>query len=157
MGDKVVQDDDDTEGTGYWSVMESAERHISAPTIAAAQFLRVASGNRSQRLKVSEKLNLPKPQRIQLKHEEEGNVIEDLRMGLFCCPGIILSRLGVDCTRLKSSRLEHRSGYLHSDMASWLHYSKRSHRRYAGIDICKRVRTGSSTHIYELEAYPGDC
>jgi len=81
--DKVVQDDDDTEGTGYWSVMESAERHISAPTIAAAQFLRVASGNRSQRLKVSEKLNLPKPQRIQLKHEEEGNVIEDLRMAVY--------------------------------------------------------------------------
>lgn len=50
--DKVVQDDDDTEVTGYWSVMEAAEYHVSAPMISAAQFLRVASGNRAQRVQV---------------------------------------------------------------------------------------------------------
>ncbi|CZT12250.1 uncharacterized protein RAG0_16142 [Rhynchosporium agropyri] len=53
--DKVIQDDDDTE--------------------AAAQFLRVASGNRPQRLKVAEKLSLAKPPKFRLEDEDEGNVI----------------------------------------------------------------------------------
>ncbi|EXJ71551.1 5'-methylthioadenosine phosphorylase [Cladophialophora psammophila CBS 110553] len=51
--DKVVQEDDNTEGRGFWSVIEAAARHVSAPTIAARQFLRVASGNRSKRLEVA--------------------------------------------------------------------------------------------------------
>ncbi|KAL1744363.1 6-phosphogluconate dehydrogenase [Schizophyllum fasciatum] len=56
--DKVVQDDDGTEGTGYWTVAESALRHVAAPTIAAGHALRIASGNRAQRLKVADKLQL---------------------------------------------------------------------------------------------------
>lgn len=36
--------------------MEAAQRHVSAPTIAAAHFLRVASADRAQRLQVVEKL-----------------------------------------------------------------------------------------------------
>lgn len=68
--DKVVQDDDDSEGTGYWTVMEAADRHVSAPTIAAAHFFRVASGNRAQRLKVAEKLSIPKPQKVAFADEE---------------------------------------------------------------------------------------
>ncbi|KAJ5219657.1 hypothetical protein N7468_008861 [Penicillium chermesinum] len=48
--DKVVQDDDDTEGTPHWAIEESAARHVSSPTLAAAHYLRVASGNRAERL-----------------------------------------------------------------------------------------------------------
>ncbi|KAL3471538.1 6-phosphogluconate dehydrogenase [Aspergillus californicus] len=59
--DKVVQDDDNTEGTPYWSVMESAARHISAPTIATAHYMRIASGNRAERLEVAKKLRIPGP------------------------------------------------------------------------------------------------
>ena len=51
--DKVVQDDDSSEGTGFWSAMEGAWRHVSAPTIATGQFLRYASGQREERLKVA--------------------------------------------------------------------------------------------------------
>ncbi|KAJ5247852.1 6-phosphogluconate dehydrogenase decarboxylating [Penicillium chermesinum] len=47
--DKVVQDDDGTEGTPFWSLMESAARHVSCPTLAAAHYLRIASGNRQER------------------------------------------------------------------------------------------------------------
>jgi len=61
--DKVVQDDDNSEGTLYWTVMDAANRHVSAPTIAAGHFFRVASGNRAQRLKVVEKLDIPKLQK----------------------------------------------------------------------------------------------
>ncbi|KAL4749790.1 hypothetical protein BDW72DRAFT_204456 [Aspergillus terricola var. indicus] len=62
--DKVVQDDDNTEGTPYWSVMESASRHISAPTLATAHFMRIASGNRIERLEVAKQLRLPSPSPI---------------------------------------------------------------------------------------------
>lgn len=83
--DKVVQDDDDTEGTGYWSVMEAAAMHVSAPTIAAAQFLRVASGNREQRLKVAKKLSLGKPQKIRMStsNDDQQAMIEELRRAVY--------------------------------------------------------------------------
>lgn len=81
--DKVVQDDDDTEGTGYWSVMEAAEYHVSAPTIAAAQFLRVASGNRAQRIKVSDNLKLARPQALHIQEGKKDEFIEELRCATY--------------------------------------------------------------------------
>ncbi|KAL4908698.1 hypothetical protein BDW74DRAFT_165497 [Aspergillus multicolor] len=62
--DKVVQDNDNTEGTPYWSVMESASRHISAPTLATAHFMRIASGNRIERLEVAKQLRVLSPSPI---------------------------------------------------------------------------------------------
>ncbi|KAL2819594.1 nucleoside phosphorylase domain-containing protein [Aspergillus cavernicola] len=62
--DKVVQDDDNTEGTPYWSIMESAARHVSAPTLATAHYMRIASGNRGERLEVAKRLRVPKPNPI---------------------------------------------------------------------------------------------
>lgn len=59
--DKVVQDDDDTEGTPAWSISESSLRHISSPTLAAGYYLRVASGNREERLQVAENMSMPGP------------------------------------------------------------------------------------------------
>ncbi|KAJ5206601.1 hypothetical protein N7491_002784 [Penicillium cf. griseofulvum] len=54
--DKVVQDDDDTEGTPVWNIIESASRHISIPTLAMAHYLRIASGNGAERLLAAKKL-----------------------------------------------------------------------------------------------------
>ncbi|KAF8463098.1 6-phosphogluconate dehydrogenase C-terminal domain-like protein [Kalaharituber pfeilii] len=48
--DKVVQDADSSEGTGIWTVSESAHKHVSAPTISCAHFYRIASADRAQRL-----------------------------------------------------------------------------------------------------------
>ncbi|EKG10310.1 6-phosphogluconate dehydrogenase [Macrophomina phaseolina MS6] len=79
--DKVVQDDDDSEGTLYWTVMDAADRHISAPTIAAGQFFRVASGNRAQRLKAEKKLDIPKPRKVDVKDKEA--LIETLRKAVY--------------------------------------------------------------------------
>lgn len=59
--DKVVQDDDNTEGTPMWSVMESAARHVSAPALATAHYMRIASGNRIERVEVAKKLQMPSP------------------------------------------------------------------------------------------------
>ncbi|EQL33427.1 6-phosphogluconate dehydrogenase [Blastomyces dermatitidis ATCC 26199] len=82
VGDKVVQDDDDTEGTLYWMVMEAADRHVSAPTIATGQFLRVASGNRRQRLLVADKLKVPHPKKMEATKDAD-SFIETLRKAVF--------------------------------------------------------------------------
>ncbi|EON66153.1 6-phosphogluconate dehydrogenase [Coniosporium apollinis CBS 100218] len=78
---KVVQDDDDSEGTLYWTVMEAARRHISAPTIATGHFFRVASGARAQRLRVAKKLKMPQPQKASDVDKEA--FVEDLRKAVY--------------------------------------------------------------------------
>lgn len=80
--DKIVQDDDSTEGTLYWTVAEAALRHISAPTIATGHFMRVASGDRDQRIRVSDQLRMPNPSRMQV--EDEPQFVEMLRKAVFC-------------------------------------------------------------------------
>ncbi|GFP52395.1 hypothetical protein ACSS6W_003553 [Trichoderma asperelloides] len=100
--DKVVQDDDGTEGTPSWSIMESAMRHISCPTLAAGFYLRVASGNREERLKIADKFSIPKPKPIQ-EIKDNGQMIEDLRKAVYCaflasyCQGLeLIARASID-------------------------------------------------------------
>ncbi|OCK73442.1 6-phosphogluconate dehydrogenase C-terminal domain-like protein [Lepidopterella palustris CBS 459.81] len=80
--DKVVQDVDNTEGTLYWTVSESAFRHVAAPTIATGHFIRVASGNRDQRLRVAEKLNIPGPHKANDVRDKEA-LLEDLQRAVY--------------------------------------------------------------------------
>lgn len=80
--DKVVQDDDNTEGTPLWSIMDSAARHISAPTLATAHFMRIASGNREERVRVAKKIDVPSPKPIEhIKDTKE--FIEHLRRAVY--------------------------------------------------------------------------
>ncbi|KAI0009352.1 6-phosphogluconate dehydrogenase, decarboxylating [Xylariaceae sp. FL0662B] len=69
--DKVVEDEDSPEGTLYWTVMDAANRHVSAPTIAAGQFFRVASANRAQRLKVVDALKLTRPRFVDVENIDD--------------------------------------------------------------------------------------
>lgn len=80
--DKVVQDDDSSEGTLFWTVMEAAYRHVSAPTIATGQFFRVASGDRDQRMCVADKLNVSAPKKGDVTDKE--SFIESLRRAVYC-------------------------------------------------------------------------
>ncbi|KAJ5259546.1 hypothetical protein N7478_012527 [Penicillium angulare] len=83
--DKVVQDDDDTEGTPHWAIEESASRHIATPTLAAAHYLRVASGNRAERLVTAEMLQLKEPSVVQDISEKGKEVlVDDLHDALYC-------------------------------------------------------------------------
>lgn len=99
--DKVVQDCDDSEGTFFWSVAEAAERHVSAPTMSATQFLRVASANRAQRLKVADKLNIPEPQKASVS--DKAAFVETLRKAVYTsvlcsfCQGLeLIARTSAD-------------------------------------------------------------
>ncbi|KAF3482716.1 6-phosphogluconate dehydrogenase [Arthroderma uncinatum] len=78
MHDAVGDGDDDTAGTLYWSVMEAADRHVSAPSIAAGQFLRVSSRNRKQRLRVAQKLSIEPPKKLKHIHDVP-TFVEQLR------------------------------------------------------------------------------
>jgi 6-phosphogluconate dehydrogenase len=100
--DKVVQDDDSSEGTLFWSVSEAALRHVSAPTIAAGHFFRVASGDRDQRLRVAEKLKIPSPRKFSSACDVE-KFVETLRQAVYCsilaayCQGLeLVARASTD-------------------------------------------------------------
>ncbi|KAI0349982.1 6-phosphogluconate dehydrogenase decarboxylating [Trametes cingulata] len=84
--DKVVQDADDSEGTGFWTVVEAANRHVSAPTISSAHFFRIASSDRAQRMQVVEALGegigAARKQHVDEKFKNE--FIEDLRLAAYC-------------------------------------------------------------------------
>ncbi|CAI7678454.1 unnamed protein product [Penicillium pancosmium] len=101
--DKVVQDNDDTEGTPHWAIEESASRHISTPTLATAHYLRVASGNREERLVAAKTLQLPKPSLIQgINDKEKESLVDDLHDALYCtflssfCQGLELIKRASD-------------------------------------------------------------
>lgn len=81
--DKVVQDDDNTEGTPFWSIMESASRHVSAPSLATAHYLRIASGNRAERVDAAKKLQLPSPRTME-GIQDRTAFIETLRRAVYC-------------------------------------------------------------------------
>ncbi|KAJ5646865.1 hypothetical protein N7490_003237 [Penicillium lividum] len=101
--DKVVQDDDGTEGTPLWSLMESAARHVSCPTLAAAHYMRIASGNRQERVQVSKKLQMPSPRPIINSQSSNEAIIEKLRLAVYSsflssfCQGLeLISRASDD-------------------------------------------------------------
>ncbi|BFZ64992.1 hypothetical protein YB2330_006155 [Saitoella coloradoensis] len=82
--DKVVQDSDNSEGTGVWSLREAAARHVSAPTIAAAHFMRIASSNRPDRLAfVKNGPQIPTPKNAPLEGKERDEFVEDLRKAVY--------------------------------------------------------------------------
>ncbi|KAJ5168642.1 6-phosphogluconate dehydrogenase decarboxylating [Penicillium canariense] len=100
--DKVVQDDDNTEGTPLWSVMESASRHVSTPTLTVAHYLRIASGNRAERDRAAKKLQMPTP-RLMENTRDRAAVLEKLRKAVYCsflasfCQGLeVIARASED-------------------------------------------------------------
>lgn len=99
--DKVVQDDDDTEGTPTWAIMESASRHVSCPTLAAGLYLRSASGNRAERFKAAQNISIPAPRA--LKGIDQRPTIELIRRAVYCaflasyCQGLeLIARASLD-------------------------------------------------------------
>ncbi|KAL9047779.1 MAG: hypothetical protein Q9162_007952 [Coniocarpon cinnabarinum] len=70
--DKVVQDTDATEGTGYWTLEAAADLHVPHPTLAAAHSFRLGSGYSKARYDLSSTLEGPfaKPQRLSVRDLE---------------------------------------------------------------------------------------
>jgi 6-phosphogluconate dehydrogenase len=87
--DAVVQDANDSEGTGVWANLEAISAHIPAPSLSAAHFLRIASASVSQRHLVKESLGTPSPCAIPLEESQKLIFLEDLRksvhVGVLAC------------------------------------------------------------------------
>jgi 6-phosphogluconate dehydrogenase len=76
---------DNEEGTGVWSNDEAVSKHIPAPTLSAAHFLRVVSANRAQREHVKSTFHGSfLPSKIEMKDDKEREAfIEDLRWAVY--------------------------------------------------------------------------
>ncbi|PQE32140.1 6-phosphogluconate dehydrogenase protein [Rutstroemia sp. NJR-2017a WRK4] len=82
--DKVVQDVDGSEATGIWSNTEAVDRHVPAPTLSTAHFLRIVSAFRGHRQRVNEAFKGTfKPSKISIKDDEKEAFLEDLRWAVY--------------------------------------------------------------------------
>ncbi|KAK4554144.1 hypothetical protein LTR86_008671 [Recurvomyces mirabilis] len=104
--DKVVQDYTGEEGTGVWSNLEAVERHVPAPTLTVAHYLRIASGDRHQRAQIQKTFGTGTgdpnkdhtaafpPQELDV--DDRGKFLEHLRMAVYTaclaayCQGMLI-------------------------------------------------------------------
>ncbi|RXK36509.1 6-phosphogluconate dehydrogenase (decarboxylating) [Tremella mesenterica] len=83
--DKVTQDVDLSEGTGTWSTMEIATRHVAAPAIAASHQLRIISSDKSERLEVVKNMSLPQPREDKLGKGVKEDVMKSVEKAVYGC------------------------------------------------------------------------
>lgn len=81
--DAVVQDANDSEGTGVWANLEAVSAHTLAPSLSAAHFLRIASASVSQRNLVQESLGTTSPCAMPLEESQKATFLEDLRKAVY--------------------------------------------------------------------------
>lgn len=86
VADKVVQDFTGEEGTGIWSNTEAIMHHVPAPTLAAAHFLRLASGNLHERRKARKnfwRMNWMVKKMSRLTRDRREEFLEHLRLSVY--------------------------------------------------------------------------
>ncbi|KAL1864049.1 hypothetical protein VTK73DRAFT_6251 [Phialemonium thermophilum] len=85
--DKVVQDADDSEGTGIWSCEEATRLHVPIPTIASAHLFRIASADAAKREAARRSFkSQPKPGKIDAdKNEFLGALYTSLYLAFLSC------------------------------------------------------------------------
>ncbi|EHY55780.1 hypothetical protein HRR83_009220 [Exophiala dermatitidis] len=85
--DKVVQDVDNSEGTGVWTCEETIRLHVPSPTIVSAHLFRLASADAARRLAVNKSFNggvEPGVIKLEVPHEKAmPSFLEDLRLALY--------------------------------------------------------------------------
>ncbi|KAH7383156.1 6-phosphogluconate dehydrogenase [Cadophora sp. MPI-SDFR-AT-0126] len=81
--DAVVQDANNSEGTGVWANIEALETHVPAPSLSAAHNLRLASANLTQRTLVGKSLGTMTSNLIVLSPPARSLFLEDLRQAVY--------------------------------------------------------------------------
>lgn len=85
--DKVVQDVDNSEGTGVWTCEEAIRLHVPAPTIVSAHLFRLASADAARRLDVNnafQDIMHPGTIKLEVPHEKSlPTFLQDLRLSLY--------------------------------------------------------------------------
>ncbi|KAF4451305.1 hypothetical protein F53441_5726 [Fusarium austroafricanum] len=82
--DKVVQDVDNTEGTGTWSCEEAVRLHVPAANILSAHLFRCTSAELDQRV-VDAKVSGHRVQPSAMNVKSKNDFIEDLRKATYFC------------------------------------------------------------------------
>lgn len=81
--DKVVQDVDETEGTGIWTSEEGMRLHVPIPTITSAHQFRLASAKAAQRQRIQETMRGSLAEVQKIKVDDKARFVEDLRMATY--------------------------------------------------------------------------
>lgn len=82
--DKVVQDVDETEGTGMWTCEEAVRLHVPAATILSAHLFRCASADLDKRI-ADRRASKHQVDYKEIKTNSKDNFIEDLRKSTYFC------------------------------------------------------------------------
>ncbi|EXJ68261.1 uncharacterized protein A1O5_08876 [Cladophialophora psammophila CBS 110553] len=86
--DKVVQDVDNSEGTGVWTCDETIRLHVPSPTIVTAHLFRLASADAAKRERVNRAFKggaaQPTTIKLEVPHEKAlPSFIKDLKLALY--------------------------------------------------------------------------
>lgn len=81
--DAVVQDANDSEGTGVWANIQAVASHVPAPSLTAAHYLRLASADMHQRSAINASIGSASPQQFELGPDERSNILEQLRQAVY--------------------------------------------------------------------------
>lgn len=80
--DKVVQDVDESEGTGYWTCEEAVSLHVPAASIVAAHLFRCASADAARRIDIQKSSNGGfKPSKLRV--DDKQSFVKDLEMATY--------------------------------------------------------------------------
>ena len=156
INDAVVQDANDSEGTGVWANYEATAKHIPAPGLSAAHFLRIASSNVSQRQAIHNSLGTIVPSPISLDEKSKTDFLEDLRKAIYAAvlacfiQGLdLLTRTsqleGWGINLEKVVRVWRRGCIIRSDFIGDLlemHYARNpAQNPLLGEEICKEIKS----------------
>ena len=81
--DAVVQDANNSEGTGVWANVNSLLEHVPAPTLTAAHYLRNASANTLQRRAINPILTPSSPTAIDIDSTARQSLLTDLHSAVY--------------------------------------------------------------------------
>ena len=76
--DAVVQDANDSEGTGSWANVQAVESHVPAPSLTAAHYLRIASSQIEQRAAVKSSIANGAPAPLKCTEPERAEILRHL-------------------------------------------------------------------------------
>ncbi|KAH7276259.1 hypothetical protein FSOLCH5_005068 [Fusarium solani] len=81
--DAVVQDANDSEGTGVWANVEAVASHVPAPSLTTAHYLRLASADVHQRSAVNASIGSFSPQPFEVAPDQRASILEQLRQAVY--------------------------------------------------------------------------
>ena len=85
--DKVVQDVNESEGTGTWTSEQSVQLHVPAPTILSSHMFRLASADAERREHIKKSFSgdvSPAKIKLEVPHDKaKASFIEDLQQALY--------------------------------------------------------------------------